>query len=109
MVAPVIVVMVSWVLESNVIVFWNSEESLEDLAEITEEEVSVDLVNDLNRELLKHLTLSLVINGLVLVVDPLVVEMALDLFFQGNLKWYILIESSDETKETSKLISFVKV
>jgi hypothetical protein len=44
--------MVPWVLECNVIVLRDSEESLEDLAEVTEEEVSIDLVDDLHWELL---------------------------------------------------------
>lgn len=52
LVTPVIVVMVPWVLERNVIVLRDSEESLEDLAEVTEEEISIDLVNDLHWELL---------------------------------------------------------
>jgi hypothetical protein len=52
LVAPVIVIMVPWVLEGNVIVLRNSEESLEDLAEVTKEEVSVNLVDDLHWELL---------------------------------------------------------
>lgn len=71
--------MVPWVLERNIIVLRDSEESLEDLAEVTEEEVSIDLVDDLHWKLLQHLSFRLVIDSLVLIIDPLVIEMALNL------------------------------
>ena len=71
--------MVPWVLERNIIVLGDSEESLEDLAEVTEEEVSIDLVDDLHWKLLQHLSFILVIDSLVLIIDPLVIEMALNL------------------------------
>ena len=101
--------MVPRVLEGNIVVLWNSEESLEDLAEIAEQEVSVNLIDDLYWELLKHLTLRLVINGLILVIDPFVIEVALNLLLQGDLKWHILVKTSDESKKSCQFIALVEV
>ena len=92
--------MVPRVLESDIVVLGDSEESLEDLTKVTEEEVSVDLVDNLHWELLKHILFRLVVNGLVLVINPLVVKVALNLLLQRDFEWYILVETSNKSKKS---------
>lgn len=109
LIIPVVVVMVSWVFESLLVVLWDPEESLEDLAEVTEEEVSVNLINDLHGELVEHLFLGIIIDCLVFVIDPLVIEMALNLLLERDLEWHVLVETSNQSEESGEFISLIKV
>ena len=55
LVVPIVEVMVPWVLEGDIVVLWDPEETLERLAELVEEELAVDLVDYFHGQLIKHI------------------------------------------------------
>ena len=97
------------VVMSFVIVLWDSEESHEQPLELREQKFAVNLVLNFLGKLIKHSLLLLIVNGLVLISLPLVVEVLFDFIFQLNLDWHIIVKSSEQPEELRQIVSIIKI
>ena len=77
----------------------------EDLQEVAEQELAVYLVLYKLWELIHDSLLLIIVNSLVSVVTPFVVEVSFDSPFKFNVKWNFVIELLDQTEKACKVIS----
>lgn len=81
----------------------------EDAQKLSEKELLIELVLNVIWKLLKHFNLRRVIDGLVSIIRPSVVEVLLDLFFQSEVDWNVVIEVLDKSEELCKFVTFIEL